>query len=378
MKKSGLISCKTPQIKRLNSLLFFFLLCSGWAYAQSNTYRIEKLSKPDNLLPTVSPENLFKNVDKNFLKLSVSDKLVDLGTRPVITGYLRAYQNHYPITISPDIMWLLICQGFSHHVNNNPEALRSMLVNFKGKKELEVTRNVTGTAGLRVFPWESVFPEFVQQISAYTGKELSDNLSPAFSTTTPTSRIAGQITIMESMKEFFNYKVIMVGCGIPEVTIEGSVEDWEKINRRLDYLSKYDLKWWTSELKPVIQKIIDSKRGKFQKSFWMNMVKYHKTGLYGSYDGIDGWLLKFYPYLEINGEGNGLSRSEFKEIKHVGFLPKEIASVPFTFQIKNAFSTVVATYKMEFWAGFMGLKQDKRTFNVKPEIGWAVNMLAER
>ena len=369
---------KIPQIKRLNSLFLFFLLCSGWAYAQSNTYHIEKLSKPNKLLPTVSPENLFKNVDKNFLKLSVSDKLVDLGTRPVITGYLRAYQNHYPITISPDIVWLLICQGFSHHVNNNPEALRSMFVDFKGKKELVVARNMTGTAGLRDFPWPSVFPEFVQQISAYTGKELSDNLSPAFSTTTPTSLIAGQITIMESMKEFFNYKVIMVGCGIPEVTIEGSVEDWEKINRRLDYLSKYDLKWWTSELKPVIQKIVDSKRGKFQKSFWMNMVKYHKTGLYGSYDGIDGWLLKFYPYLELNGEGNGLTRSEFKEIKHVGVLPKEIASVPFTFEIQNGFAMIVATHKMEFWAGFMGVKQDKLTFNVKPEIGWAVNLPGQK
>jgi hypothetical protein len=364
------------QIQRLAALLFLF--CSCWAYAQSSTYQIEKLSKPDKLLPTVGPENLFEKADKHFLKLSVSDKLVDLGTRPVITGYLQAYQNHYPITISPDIAWLLICQGFSHHVNNDPEALRSMLINFQGKKDLKVTRNMTGTAGLSVFPWESVFPEFVQQISTYTGKELSDNFSPAFTTTTPTSRIAGQITIMESMKEFFNYKVIMIGCGIPEVTIEGTVEDWKKINKRLDYLSKYNLKWWTSELKPVIQNIIDSKRGKFQKNFWMNMVKYHKTGLYGSYNGVDGWLLKFYPYLQINGEGNGLTRSEFKEIKHIGVLPKEIASVPFTFEIQNPFAMVVETYKMEFWAGFMGLKQDKRTFNVKPEIGWGVNLLDQK
>lgn len=148
------------------------LLCTGAAYAQSNTYRIEKLSKPVKLLSTVSPESLFKNVDKNFLKLSVSDELVDFGTRPVITGYLQAYQNHYPVTISPDIVWLLICQGFSRHVSSNPEALRAMLLNFDGKKELVVTRNMTGTAGLSVFPWDSVFPEFVQQISVFTGRSL--------------------------------------------------------------------------------------------------------------------------------------------------------------------------------------------------------------
>ena len=368
------MSLKISRARRLYSLLLFILLHTGATYGQSNTYRIEELSKPEKLLPTVSPENLFKTIDKKFLKLSVTGEVVDLGNRPVITGYLRAYQNHYPITISPDIIWLLICQGFSQHVNSNPEALRSMLVNFDSKKELVVTRNMVGTAGLSVFPWETVFPDFVKQITAYTGKELTESLVPAFSTTTPASRIAGQITIMESVKKFFNYKVIMVGCGIPEVTIEGSVEDWEKINKRLDYLSKYDLKWWTSELKPLIQKIIDTRRGKLDKSFWMNMVKYHKTGLYGSYDGIDGWLLKFYPYQERNGEGNGLTRSDFKEIKYIGLLPKEIASVPFIFEVQNGLAMTTASYKMEFWAGFMGVKQDKETFNIKPEIGWAVNM----
>ncbi len=365
-------------MNKFNVLFLFFLFSIGGTFAQSGTYQIEELSKPKQLLPTVPPDKLFERADKNLLKLSVTEELVDLGTRPAITGYLRAYQNHYPVTISPDIAWLLICQGFSHHLNNNAEALRPLLVNFDGKKELSVLRNMTGTAGLAVFPWESVFPEFVQQISAYTGRELIENLSADFTTTTPASLIAGQITIMESMKEFFNYKVVMIGCGIPEVTIEGSVKDWEKILKRLDYLSQYDLEWWTSELKPVIQKIIDTKRGKFDKDFWMNMVKYHKIGIYGSYDGIDGWFLKFYPYL---GDGFksidrtiNLKRSDFKEIKSIGSLPKEMASVPFIFEIQDNTGKIASTYNMEFWAGFMGVKQNKSTFNIKPEIGWAVNL----
>lgn len=397
--------------KHFKVLLLGFLF-TGAANAQSNTYEIEKLSKPEKLLPLVSPDKLFEKIDKNFVKLSVTGQVVDLGTRPVITGYLRAYQNHYPITISPDIAWLLICQGFSHHLNSNPEALKPMLVKFKDKKQLTVIRYMSGTAGLEVFPWESVFPEFVQQISTHTGKELINHLSADFTTTTPTSLIAGQITIMESMKEFFNYKVIMIGCGIPKVTIEGSLEDWEKIIKRLDYLARYDLEWWTSELKPVIRKIIDTKKGKVDKDFWMNMVKYHKTGLYGTYDGIDGWFLKFYPYLEgvaapkvqaanhpeplsstqIDKSGNlpglvtvgfgtqtrdrvvAFTRSSFKEIKNVGDLPKEISSVPFLFEIKNGSGEITSSNKMEFWAGFMGVNQNQTTFNIKPEIGWAVNM----
>lgn len=205
---------------------------------------------------------------------------------------------------------------------------------------------------------------------------------------------------MESMKEFFNYKVMIVGCGISEVTVEGTVKDWEKILDRLDYLSQFDLKWWTSELKPVIQKIIDTKKGKLDKQFWMNMVKYHKLGVYGSYDGIDGWLLKFYPYHtggeprnepqkmvnnvrdvpilntddpSYNNRALYLKRSDFKEIKSISSVPKEIANVPFLLEVTDAKGVVIQSLKMEFWAGFMGVKQDKKTFNVKPEIGWAIN-----
>ncbi|WP_316750791.1 DUF4419 domain-containing protein [Pedobacter gandavensis] len=387
-------------------LILTLTLAVGKLYAQSETYKIEELSKAEKLLRAV-PSNslLFKNTKKNLIKISDMDNLVDFGTHPVMVGYLQSYQNHYPVTISPDIAWLLICQGFANHVNSDPEKIRKRLVKFKGKKTLIVQRNIEGLKSLSDFPWDSVFPEFTAQISDFTGKELIGNLSADFTTTTATSLVASQITIMESMKEFFNYKVVMMGCGISEVTVEGSVKDWEKILTRLDYLAKYDLKWWTSELKPVIQKIIDTKKGNLDKQFWMNMVKYHTAGAYGSYDGIDGWLLKFYPYhkvspssapadyfakhgvvqpnlnvteININPPGAlSLGRSDFKEIKSINVLPRELAIVPFIFEIKDNTGTIQKTLKMEFWAGFMGIKQDKTTFNVKPEIGWAVNQLAE-
>lgn len=385
------------------------ILAFGKIQAQSETYQIEQLSKPEKPLPTVASNMLYRDIDKNFVKLSVSDNLVDLGTHPVIVGYLKAYQNHYPMTISPDIAWLLICQGFSNHVNSNPEKIRSQILSFEGKKMLTVQRNVSDLNNMANFPWETIFPEFTGQISDFTGKPLINNLTSNFTTTTPTTQIASQITIMESMKEFFNYKVIMMGCGISEITVEGSVKDWEKILKRLDYLAQFDLKWWTSELKPVIQKIIDTKKGKLDKQFWMNMVKYHKLGVYGAHDGIDGWLLKFYPYLQgeapaiaaaaenkvvansgsvdipiLNSDDPAyktralhLQRSEFKEIKSVNVLPKELANVPFILEIKDSNGVLQQSYQMEFWSGFMGLKQDQQSFNVKPEIGWAINRKSE-
>jgi hypothetical protein len=329
------------------------------------------LTKPDRIIPTVSTDQLYKKFEQNLIKISITDDLVLNDAHPVLGGFLKAYKEHRPVTTSPDIMWLLICQGFGQHVNNNAEKLRENFVNFQGQKELEVVREVSPDTDLTTFPWDGIFPEFVDKIAEYTGKELTETLSAAFTTTTASSLIASQITIMESMKKYFKYKVIMIGCGIPSITIEGTVEDWEKIQTKLDFLSQYDLKWWTSELKPIIQKIINTKKGKFDKNFWMDMVRYHREGVYGSYTDIDGWLLKFYPYYN-DGE-----RANLKKIDNIEKLPSEIVRVPFVFCIDFPNGTRSKSYRTEFWSGFMGLHQDNETYNLKPEIGWAINFLQE-
>src|SRR5690606_4064282 len=130
-------------------------------------------------------------------------------------------------------------------------------------------------------------------------------------------------------------------------------------------------------------------------------------------DGIDGWLLKFYPYLQSSSppvvEKRGgikkrptniveikpkdikvkptdivlvtayktrtlyLRQSEFKEIKSVNVLPKELVNVPFIVEVTDERGVIQQTFNMEFWAGFMGVTQDSQSFTIKPEIGWAVN-----
>jgi hypothetical protein len=54
---------------------------------------------------------------------------------PLLNGFYTAHNNHYPIRIKPDDIWLLIVQGFSNHVNANAEELRKLFVDFDGKKE---------------------------------------------------------------------------------------------------------------------------------------------------------------------------------------------------------------------------------------------------
>ncbi len=343
---------------------FIFLLTTTFVFSQSSVcYDIETLSKPVKLVKERSRENILKSFRANIEKTSVlPNTFVCYGEHSFLKGILTAYQEHRPIIISPDIIWLLISQGFARHITNNAEEFRKDFVSFDGKKELKV-EVLDITLGKPDNNWEQVFPQFSKQIADNTSKELVDILTADFSTSTPTTTIASQITILESFKLYFNYKVQMVGCGIPKITIEGTTEDWEKVLHKTQSISKYQLGWWISELEPILKEIINATKGDFKKKFWMNMVKTHTIKSYGSNTSIDGWITKFFPYTE-KGE-----KRKFKPIVNIDNLASEIVRVPFVFED----ITIPKSFQMEFWAGFIGLTQNSNDFTLKPEIAWIIS-----
>lgn len=90
-----------------------------------------------------------------------------------------AYAGHYPLVLSPDMIWLLIAQGFALHVRENAEALRHHFVAHSGQLDLRVYRTdfIRGFAGN---DWEGVFSKFSAQIRQRIGSETHDTLVPRF------------------------------------------------------------------------------------------------------------------------------------------------------------------------------------------------------
>jgi len=43
-------------------------------------------------------------------------------------GLVLAYKNHFPITITPDMIWLLILQGYSRFMDKYSELLHKIFV----------------------------------------------------------------------------------------------------------------------------------------------------------------------------------------------------------------------------------------------------------
>lgn len=366
-----------------NVLFCLFILCSVSAVAQKGvTFKIENLSKPKELLDLYSHNEIYERlilsdmdiapykVKKDNLKIPYNilakseapDSLVSYGYNSFFNGMYQAYANHRPFILSPDMIWLLISQGFAQHINTNQETMRHHFVDFSGKLSLIVSTDKAPDDP--ALSWEEIFPKFTEQIQKYAGNNLTELLTCNFSTTTSLEKIASEITIMETVKPYFEFIVMRVVCGIPEITLEGTPEDWEKVLNKAKELKRYELEWWISELEPLLTEFVNASKGDVNKTFWRNMFKYHSQKQYGAPNIIDGWIVKFFPY---DKEGK---RNNLKELKGTNSLPDEIVKVDLKYQ--EVYTNGVKDTPLELWAGFIGLKQNKRNFALRPQIGWMV------
>lgn len=379
-------------MKRLVLLVIVTSLAlSAFGQQEGQRIFIEELSKPTQTLFTQTPRQIYEEMILDHLHLSRNDiekqgdtsdlgivamgdapkQLVNFGTHSFLQGMYRAYAEHRPFVLSPDMLWLLISQGFATHVDIHAEELRSQIVDHSGKTSLIIMDN-----RIRIddpdAPWEELFPQFADSMRAYTKNGIIDLLTADFSTTTPTSRIASQITVMKAMENYFEYIYIYAVCGIPEVTLLGTPEDWQKILDKTRQLARYNLSWWVDEMVPVLENIVETSKGKIDRDFWRSMFKIHDTGPIGcspsSANGkryFDGWIVKFFPY---DNEGN---RNDLHQIEDRIELPDEIVKTDLKYQIILP-NGAILTIPLELWAGFIGLEQDPATFALTPTIGWMI------
>ena len=365
---------------------------------ESINLEIEKgLKKPQEYLPTREIKYIFSDlfkIRKSIIDNKTGEKVYLNANEPLeilhytldtkeesifnhkksslIQGLVLAYKNHYPITITPDMIWILVLQGFSRFMEKYENLVRERFVNFQGKKDLKIERMEysPNTATKKV--WDGIIKEFVEKIGKHVGQECIDNLECNFSTTSQVAQVTSQVAIMSAMKQYFNYKVLMAGCGISSITLEGSVQDWEKIKSKLEFLSTKALKWWTKHLIPIIDNIIATKKyynskGKLNEElieFWKGMIRLKGRGDLYDPHLINGWIVKFIPNLSNE-------KHEVYEEIYETQIPDQIISCPMELTWLSMMGKKVE-YKCSLFSGFYGMVQDKETFNVRPVIGYAI------
>ena len=285
---------------------------------------------------------------------------------------MEAYRNHYPITISPDMILILFLQGYSRFMENHSEKLRNIYVNFQGKKTLTIKREGITPETAKPEDWRGIIDEVIQAIKGEIGENIISNLECNFTTTNSVTLTTSQISVMSSMKNYFIYKVTMPVCGISSITLEGSLEDWEKIKAKFEFFSKekFGLNPWIKSLIPIIDKIIETKSYYNQnkaiteeiRNFWKDIIRVKKQGCYKP-DIIDGWIIKFAP--NISGE-----KPTIYEKLNDRDIPDQILSCPLNLKLIGGKKTI--EYDCALTSGFYGMIQDKTTYNIKPVIGYAI------
>ncbi|CAB4410850.1 unnamed protein product [Rhizophagus irregularis] len=276
---------------------------------------------------------------------------------------LHAYSNHQHLRLTPDDIWLTIAQGVSHHINYNAEKFRSRFVDHEGKKQISVyVGDILYSENTSL---KGDWPEVVNRLVVKTDQavekiDIKSLLECDFTTTTKTSLTASRIVLLDMVKAYFTYK-LRTRCGIPKVTLEGTLEDWIKLQEKVIQLRQLDLDmdFWLDRLDPVIWKLVETYKGEVDQEFWATIASRQRFGSGFSGD-ISGWMAAFYPYTK-----NGT------KIGHNSLVPSSIPSgnvaVPFTTDTE---------LKLKFVAGFLGAQQNafenSNELVVSPIIGWFI------
>lgn len=288
------------------------------------------------------------------------DELIPLDRPNLVTAVQLAYAHHYPLVLSPDIIWLTIAHGFSIHIRLHAEQLRRDLVRHEGQRELAVSRGLALT-NLADF-WAGLVSEFAAKVGSETG-ELHDLIVCDFSTTGAIERTASELVLMDAASPYFHYSTYII-CGIPSITLEGEPGDWERLRSKVERLQHYGLAAWTKRLLPICDEFVRAARGDVNREFWQAIFYEHRGC--DPEATISGWVTTFYPYL--NGPGEYLpskvlttGEAYFK----MGAVPSDVSHV----LIKLVGAPGLSGANLV--SGILGVTQDPEDLSLRPAIGWA-------
>ena len=221
----------------------------------------------------------------------------------------------------------------------------------------------------------------------------------AFSTTGPIERAASELVLMSAMRSYFDF-LLVTRCGIPEITLLGTIDDWRAIRQRAEVFAEFDLADWVEALRPVLDQFVAAAEGRVDRAFWQSIYKVSSQSG-GPY--VTGWINALFPYLQDGSGAEGDDRftpairrndeaytwwqptevdagaagaDEVAKARAIadafrgpglGAFPRALCQAPLTW---DYLGTLLA---MTLSGGFVGIAQDPATFAVRPAIGWAVS-----
>ncbi len=289
------------------------------------------LSPPSKVLPHCTYRDLMPKtlVDDGGCSVAPSEWTTSNAFHKTDHGFLfaakYAFDNHKPLRIAPEHVWLMILQGVSEHVSQHPTELQSRWVAHEGIKTLTVHRPefVRGSSN----HWSGVViaasssDGFVDQLRTNALPGVMEQLMRPISTATSLDRMMFGITAMTIMRHYFKFEVL-TECGIPWVRIDGTLADWTGMIdavRELvtDRCTSEFSTFWLPSLTALLQKLADefaaAEQGRPSDAwFWNTICKSGARAGSGAVTWIDGWINVLMPFQRKG-------RNEFCRFPLVGY-----------------------------------------------------------
>jgi hypothetical protein len=293
-----------------------------------------------------------------------SEKDVDIYNQGFLSTLYYAYSNHMNLVIFPDDFWLTILFSLNNYMEFNSETLRKVFVQHEGKAQM-----IIDTEGaFQDQNWSVLLTLFEKKISENITPGMADALIPNFTTTTPHLRSVSQILLMGVLKKYFAYG-IMTLCGIPSVTMKGTLEDWKKLQDKIQFLATLspDLSDWVQILTPIIDKLIDSYQNNPDITWWNKVINY--IGGSGR-DDISGWALAFFPFYKGKWQLQPVKHIlETGEYGSVGTSKLEIFS---NVHVPVKYNEYGKMHDVFLYAESRRVSVDAETFSVKTSFDYAI------
>lgn len=311
-------------------------------------------------------------------KFKLFNKLAEQGqAKYLLKKYMRVVQrtedavlpsavalNHWILRTSPDDWWFCVIKRVACAIdkNANKESVRRIFVDHQEKKPIDI---VVPDTSIHTVDYSWFFDQIAKGIQGNIKvPEFVDGMTADFRTTTAVQKIVSQITMMNSVQDFFLCEMVL-GCGIPAVEMFGTEDDWSKLNTKRRALRKLlepidddlDLspEWWDL-VERVFSNLLDTFQGKPNRKWWSHVMTYKKV--YGSGQFIPGeheykgWITEF-----LKGTKSTCS---------IGDMNTGLVSVPLTLNDSSSDEKETATLV----AGMLGFTLHEAS--VQPFQGWAL------
>jgi hypothetical protein len=227
------------------------------------------------------------NIEHKFIGTNIDTSTISDLQLGFVGCLSEAYSRHEKVVIAPHDIWYLVLSEIATIIKQNEVELRSAFTSSTNKVEISVpTADITGiNLGTVIAQLAILMPTSV------------DLFIPTLSTETEDSRMALCAALCDGVQAYYSYATFM--CGIPEVRVTGTEEDWyalihctTEIAKVMKFYGVDNAVHYLVNVGDLLSKVIKSVE-KPDPLFWTGIFTSTNIGSGGELN-INGWITDLY------------------------------------------------------------------------------------